>query len=296
MMDGTRGESMGGIDPVEARRFSGAEQLDIGLCRFRRCTLASVFQPIAAVSGTPAHQALLRCFGGGERALSPWGLLSRAADGRALSDLHHVTARLHAEAYARFVPARGARLVLTLDHWSVTRVELGFAWRLRAALVAGGLAPERALVVLDDGDGRARLQLLALAASLREANLATGLRCLTTEVARVPLRDFDVLQVRWEPSPAIRGGLREALDMARDQGVRTMVTRIEDPGQVEVAALHGAEWVQGFAVGRPAAVPAAAVRFAGGANQYASHPRSVDHSVRTLPPARPWDSRAGVPA
>ncbi|MCW5624886.1 MAG: hypothetical protein KIT73_09245 [Burkholderiales bacterium] len=226
------------------------------LLHFRGCTLASVFQSVldARTGLTVAHQGLVRSFGDGERVLSPWSLLAHGCHAEALSQLHEATAWMHAATLVRHA-AIPPLLILSVDPVSVEKLQIGFPWRLRAQFAASGLPAERVMLVLDDAGGRQRLVLLGLAQMLRECGFRVGLRCRPDRVDGLPLRGFELLQARWDPSPLAIHGFARLARQAEHVGAVPAASHVERDEDVAAAVAAGAVWLQGHAVARPAAVP-----------------------------------------
>lgn len=229
--------------------------------RYRRIDLASVFQPVIATD-TPfpaAHETFIRTHGNGALDLSPWNLFALVADDAELVALDRLCRTVHALNFraaalpgALFLNVHGRLLAAVSD-------DHGRAFRR----VVDALCLEAARVILEtpEAANQDRLLLALVLANYRRNGFRVAANVASLEdletLVRAVRPDFVKLDARRLHGPA---DIRRALAVARKNGIRPVFTHVETGELHGRLSAHSDIWLQGWAIGRPAAMPPATVR------------------------------------
>lgn len=220
---------------------------------YRAARLTSVFQPVADRTGTVGGQVgYVRCQGEGLVDLSPWQLFVLAASDEELVRLDRLCRTVHALNY--FGADEGARrLHLLVELRLLTAVPDDHGRAFERVLSSFAVKTGRVVIELP-GEAGCNAGLLAhVIANYRYHGYAVAVRArpatletvaeLRPDIVRLDLRDY------------AEGRLRDAVALARRLGAQVLVERLDSPAAVESALEMGADLMQGFALGAPAAAP-----------------------------------------
>jgi EAL domain-containing protein (putative c-di-GMP-specific phosphodiesterase class I) len=219
---------------------------------FYECRLSSVFQPVFGADGLSVigHDARIRCDGGGENSLSPWGIFSMIANDAALVRLDRLCRSVHILNYFSYAQA-GHALFLRVEPRLLKSVKRDHGRIFGEVLEHCGIATSKVVIVIPreaaaDGDLLARVTAnyrsrgyrLAVASSLHHD--IASLERLQPDYLQMDVSQFSSEQE-----------LKPFIDHVHAWGGRALVTRIEAARELVVALQAGADSMQGYFWGRP---------------------------------------------
>ena len=227
---------------------------------FYACHLTSVFQPVvqraalSASDGTVSpvgkvlgHAAYVRCHNGED--LSPWNLFAQAADDEELVQLDRLARTVHAINYFHAAGDEG-RLFLQVDARLLAAVHSEHGKTFEGVLRGLGVAPERVVIVLPDLPEATAHLLPVVAANYRLRGYRVSVRYRGTDtagLARLEAFRPHIVALR-QAAPDL---LQRQIEVVHAFGGVALVTHIEAANDLSTAAELGADWFQGYALGRP---------------------------------------------
>lgn len=254
--------SLGQLVAIITARLPSHTRVGIGLAvrrdsfegRFHRLSLNSVFQPIqASTSGEVlGHEAFVRC--GEDRGLSPWSLFSLAAgnaDADWLVALDRLCRTLHAANYFT-AAAPTQRLFLSVQPGLVAAVARDHGAVFAGILRLMGIASQRVVIQLPGSINGDAASLLPVAESFLARGF--GLALQHTGHASVALAAALGAPVFIKICPArLRRptALGRVVADCRQHGLTTIVKNLGTADEASRARAAGADFLQGFAIGRP---------------------------------------------
>lgn len=225
--------------------------------RFYRSDLSSVFQPVVAADSNLlfGHEAFVRAHGGGGQDLTPWNLFSLVANDESLVALDRLCRTIHAGNFLRDGATPG-KLFLNVHGRLLAAVNDDHGHTFRAVIDRLGIEPSRIVIETPAAANLDRPLLALVLANYRINGFRVAVNALgipdVESVLRAVRPDFIKLGIHQ------LGGdedLQRLDDIARDNGVRPIVTRVESAAQRELLqAFHGF-LIQGYAVAPPRTLP-----------------------------------------
>jgi EAL domain-containing protein (putative c-di-GMP-specific phosphodiesterase class I) len=220
---------------------------------FYGARLASVFQPVIGAGGAQiGHSAYVRCHGDGAMELSPWQLFARAADDEGLVRLDRLCRTVHALNYFR-VAAPAEQLFLAVEARLLVSVPDEHGRAFERVLTGLDVPTSRVTIVLPESVNDYPALMSPVIANYRYR----GFRVAATYrggdpqlLERLASYRPDFIKLRGT-APA------DELRVARAAGALTLHTQLETAEQIASARDAGADLLQGYALGRPAALHSA---------------------------------------
>jgi EAL domain-containing protein (putative c-di-GMP-specific phosphodiesterase class I) len=219
---------------------------------FYECRLSSVFQPVFGADGLSVigHDARVRCDGGGENTLSPWGIFSMIASDAALVRLDRLCRSVHILNYFGHAPADHA-LFLRVEPRLLKSVTHDHGRIFGEVLEHCRIATSKVVIVIPQ-EATADADLLArVIANYRSRGYRLAVACTShhdiapLESLRPDFLRVDVRQVSSEQQ------LKQFIDNVHGWGGRALVTHIESAGDRMAALRAGTDAMQGYLLGRP---------------------------------------------
>jgi len=219
---------------------------------FYGCRLSSAFQKVFGADGLSVigHDARIRCDGGGENTLSPWGIFSMIASDAALVRLDRLCRSVHILNYFSYAQA-GYALFLRVEPRLLKSVKHDHGRIFGEVLEHCGIATSKVVIVIPreataDGDLLARVTAnyrsrgygLAVTSTLHHDMAAL-------ESVRPDFLQLDASQFSSEQE------LKPFIDHVHGWGGRALVTHIEAAWELVIALRAGADAMQGYFLGRP---------------------------------------------